>query len=157
MKCLSLLALLLALFCAGPALADDSTNHECKYFSVTLPDDWKAVSEPKEHLASGLATAHFARQNGTSAVLLMAGPAGGMDAKSIASTFAEQYKAKKEPVESNGGYNFSFSQQKIACQAWVAVQDDVFMFMTFMGNQRDGQLFVRKHVKSADYGKLLPR
>ena len=96
-------------------------------------------------------------KDSSSSVVLVVGSAGGLDTKTIAQTYAQQYKAPKDPVENNGQFTFSFSQQKMPCQAWVTTQDDMFMVTVVMGNQREGLNFVRKHITSADYPKLLPR
>ena len=158
MKLLPLLALFVFFVVSGSALAAEPQNLlTCPFFSVALPDDWKAVTPPEETAGIGMTKAHFANTAGTSSVVLVVGSAGGLDTKTIAQTYAQQYKAPKDPVENNGQFTFSFSQQKMPCQAWVTTQDDMFMVTVVMGNQREGLNFVRKHVKSADYPKLLPR
>ena len=156
MKLLPLLALLLFLAVPGPAPAAEESL-TCPFFSVALPGDWKSITPPEETAAIGMTKAHFANVSGTSSVALVVGPASGLDAKTIAQAYAQQYKASKEPVENNGQYSFAFVQQKMPCQAWIAIQDDMFMFTAVMGNQREGLNFVRRYMKSADYPKLLPR
>ena len=158
MKLLPLLALLFFLAVPGPALAAEPQNLlTCPFFTVALPDDWKAITPPEETTGIGMTKAHFANTAGTSSVVLVVGPNSGLDAKTIAQTYAQQYKARKEPVESNGQFTFAFLQQKMPCQAWITTQDDMFMVTVVMGNQREGLNFVRKHVTSADFPKLLPR
>lgn len=127
----------------------------CKYYSVSLPDDWKALMPPTEK--QGMTSAIFARTAGSAVITMVVGPRGVADGKTIAGMFAEQFKAEKPPVEKNGQYTFSFSQQGIPCQAWVGTEGDVFMVTTLTGNRKDAQNFIRQNVKSADYPKLLPQ
>ena len=127
----------------------------CKYYTVTMPDDWKAVMAPAEN--QGMTSAIFARTAGSAVVTMVVGPRGVADGKTIAGMFAEQFKAEKPPVEKNGQYTFSFTQQGMPCQAWVGTEGDVFMVTTVTGNRKDAQAFLRQYVKSADYPKLLPQ
>lgn len=155
---LCLLLLCLALPCAGQA-ADAAAPAPLTslYFNVTLPDDWKAVTAPESDSTTGITKAHFANKSGSTTVVFIVGATAGLDAKSIAQTYAQQYKAAKEPVESNGQYTFAFQQQKLNCLGYITTQDDVFMFTAIMGNQREGMNFVRRHVRSTEFAKLLPR
>ncbi len=157
---LCLLLLCLALPCVGHA-AETTTEATapltCLYYSVNLPDDWKAVTAPETDSTTGITRAHFANKAGTTTVVFIVGASAGLDGKSIAQTYAQQYKATKEPVENNGQYAFSFQQQKLNCQGYITTQDDVFMFTAIMGNQRDGMSFVRRNVSSTEFAKLLPR
>ncbi|WP_241159342.1 MULTISPECIES: hypothetical protein [unclassified Desulfovibrio] len=127
----------------------------CKYYTVTMPDDWKAVMAPTEN--QGMTSAIFARTAGSAVVTMVVGPCGVADGKMIAGMFAEQFKAEKPPVEKNGQYTFSFTQQGMPCQAWVSTEGDVFMVTTVTGNRKEAQAFLKQHVKSADYAKLLPQ
>ena len=161
MKIQSLLSLCLLLLCLalpGYSFAAEAPDPlTCLYFSVDLPDDWKAVTPPETDSATGITKAHFASKSGSTTIVFIVGASAGLDAKSIAQVYAQQYKATKEPVESNGQYSFSYMQQKLNCQAYITTQDDVFMFTAIMGNQREGMTFVRRQVTSADFAKLLPR
>ncbi|WP_300125564.1 hypothetical protein [Desulfovibrio sp.] len=127
----------------------------CKYYTVSMPDDWKAIMAPTEN--QGMTSAIFARTAGSAVVTMVVGPRGVADGKTIAGMFAEQFKAEKPPVEKNGQYTFSFTQQGMPCQAWVGTEGDVFMVTTVTGNRKDAQTFIRQYVKSADYPKLLPQ
>lgn len=127
----------------------------CKYYTVTMPDDWKAIMAPTEN--QGMTSAIFARTAGSAVVTMVVGPRGVADGKTIAGMFAEQFKAEKPPVEKNGQYTFSFTQQGMPCQAWVGTEGDVFMVTTVTGNRKDAQAFLKKYVASADYPKLLPQ
>lgn len=127
----------------------------CKYYTVSMPDDWKAVMTPTEN--QGMTSAIFARTAGSAVVTMVVGPRGVADGKTIAGMFAEQFKAEKPPVEKNGQYTFSFTQQGMPCQAWVGTEGDVFMVTTVTGNRKEAQSFIRQYVKSADYPKLLPQ
>lgn len=127
----------------------------CKYYTVSMPDDWKAVMAPTEN--QGMTSAIFARTAGSAVVTMVVGPRGVADGKTIAGMFAEQFKAEKPPVEKNGQFTFSFTQQGMPCQAWVATEGDVFMVTTVTGNRKEAQAFLKQHVKSTDYAKLLPQ
>lgn len=127
----------------------------CKYYTVTMPDDWKAIMAPTEN--QGMTSAIFARTAGSAVVTMVVGPRGVADGKTIAGMFAEQFKAEKPPVEKNGQYTFSFTQQGMPCQAWVGTEGDVFMVTTVTGNRKDAQAFIRQSIKSADFPKLLPQ
>lgn len=127
----------------------------CKYYTVSMPDDWKAVMAPTEN--QGMTSAIFARTAGSAVVTMVVGPCGVADGKMIAGMFAEQFKAEKPPVEKNGQFTFSFTQQGMPCQAWVATEGDVFMVTTVTGNRKEAQAFLKQHVKSTDYAKLLPQ
>ena len=175
-----ILAFGLALCLAAPALAAEKTDDAaaaakttdkaplaaeaapkgpeqltCKYYTVTMPDDWKAIMAPTEN--QGMTSAIFARTAGNAVVTMVVGPRGVADGKTIAGMFAEQFKAEKPPVEKNGQYTFSFTQQGMPCQAWVGTEGDVFMVTTVTGNRKDAQAFIRQSVKSADFPKLLPQ
>ena len=127
----------------------------CKYYTVTMPDDWKAVMAPAEN--QGMTSAIFARTADTAVVNMVVGPRGVADGKTIAGMFAEQFKAEKAPVEKNGQYTFSFTQQGAPHQAWVGTDGDVFMITMITGNRKEAQAFIKQHVTSADYPKLLPQ
>lgn len=137
---------------ATPAVPNELT---CKYYTVSMPEDWKAIMPPTEN--QGMTSAIFARTTGSAVVTMVIGPRGAADAKTIAGMFAEQFKAEKPPVEKNGQYTFSFTQQGMPCQAWVATEGDVFMVTSITGNRKEAQAFIRQHVKSAEYAKLLPQ
>lgn len=139
------------LLLAMPALAEElSTN----YYTVTLPEGWKAVMPPTEN--QGMTSAIFAKTTGGVSVTIVVGPSSGADAKTIAEMFASQFKAEKPPVEKNGQYIFTFTQQNVPCQAWVATQGDVFMVTSLAGDSKEALAFLKKNVKSADFPHLLP-
>ncbi|WP_417291736.1 hypothetical protein [Desulfovibrio porci] len=137
---------------ALPAIAEELST---KYFTVNMPDDWKVIMPPTEN--QGITSAVFAKNTSGVSVTMVVGPSSGADAKTIAGMFATQFKAEKPPVEKNGQYTFNFTQQEVPCQAWVAVQGDVFMVSSLAGNQKEALNFIKKNVKSADYAKLLPQ
>lgn len=134
---------------AGP------TELNCKYYTVSVPDDWKTLMPPTQN--QGMTSAIFEQAAGSAVVTMVIGPRGVDDAKTIAGLFAEQFKAEKPPVEKNGQFTFSFSRQGMLCQAWVATEGDVFMLTSIWGNSNEAQAFIRQHVKSSDYAKLLPK
>ena len=130
---------------ALPAMAEELST---KYFTVNMPDDWKVIMPPTEN--QGITSAVFAKNTSGVSVTMVVGPSSGADAKTIAGMFATQFKAEKPPVEKNGQYTFNFTQQEVPCQAWVAVQGDVFMVSSLAGNQKEALNFIKKNVKSAD-------
>ncbi|WP_165071896.1 hypothetical protein [Desulfovibrio sp. ZJ200] len=146
------MAVVFMMLLAVPALAEEVTT---QYFTVNVPDDWKAVP-PSEN--QGVSTAIFAKASGALSVTLVAGPNGGVDAKSIAGMFAEQFKSEKPPVEKNGQYTFTFMQQNISARVWVATEGDAFLVTSIAGSPRkEGLEFVKKNVKSASYAGMLPK
>lgn len=125
----------------------------CKYYTVTLPEDWSAVTPPTEQ--QGNINAIFAANSGASVVTIIIGPNGGADALTIATMFAEQFKAHKTPVDKNGKVTFSFPNQDGNAQAIVGVQGKEFMVITLYGKYQDGKEFLRNNVKSEEFGNLL--
>lgn len=138
------------------ATAPASTEeYSCKYYAVKLPDGWRAIVPPEETL--GNVNAIFATDTGNTVVTMVAGPSGGEDAQTIASMFAEQFKAAKQPVLKNGQYTFQFPIQNATASAWVAEYDGVFMMSYIAGNTRQGLNFVKSSIKSSGYPGLLPQ
>lgn len=135
------------------SISDGQKVLACRYYTVSLPDDWKALMPPTEN--QGMTKAIFARTAGSSVVQMAVAPRGAADGKTIAGAFAEQFKAEKPPVEKNGQYTFTFMRQGIPSQAWVSTEGEVFMVTTITGNRKEAQNFLREHVKSAEYAKLL--
>ena len=148
-KCVAFVFVMLL---ALPAMAEELST---KYFTVNVPDGWKAVMPPTEN--QGMTSAIFAKATSGVSVTMVVGPSSGSDAKTIAGMFATQFKAEKPPGEKNGQYTFNFTQQGVPCQAWVATQGDVFMVTSLAGNHKEALDFIKKNVKSADFPKLLPQ
>lgn len=147
---------------ATPAAADGKSaeaaapsEYSCKYYTVTLPDDWKAVLPPAEK--HGMTNATFAKVTGAPVVTMIVGARGVADARTIATMFAEQFKAEKAPVEKNGQYTFSFTQLDKPCQAWIATEGDIFMLTSITGNRKEALNFIKRNIKSQDYTRLLPQ
>lgn len=130
-------------------------EYSCKYYTATLPADWKAIVPPTEQ--QGNINAIFAQTPGKAVVTLINGPNVGADAKTIAEMFADQFKASKAPVEKNGQYSFSFMQNDSPSKAWVAVDGTEFMISIIAGNQKEAQRFLKNNITSEDYPKLLPQ
>lgn len=126
-----------------------------KYYTASLPDDWKALSEPAEN--QGLNVAVFSQKGGNTMITLMAAANHGESAKTIAEIFAEQFKSTRSPVEKNGQYTFKFLSQNKQRQAWIACDGDSFMLSIIYGNRSEGMDFIRKNIRSRDYPGLLPR
>lgn len=140
-----------------PAMGKGAADNEyvCPYYKVTLPEGWKAVMPP--HDQQGNISAIFATSTNGTVVTMIIGPNDGADAQTIASMFAEQFKATGKPVEKNGQYTFRFQMQNGAAQAWVGTQGAVFMVTAVSGNTRQGQDFLRRAVSSDQWGDLLPK
>lgn len=130
-------------------------EYSCKYYSVKLPDNWRAVVPPTDQ--EGTVNAIFAKSTGKAVVTMIIGPNGGADAKTIAEMFAEQFKAPKPPTEKNGQFVFSFPQDGDNSQAFVSVSGPEFMVTTIAGNQKEALNFIRDNIKSDDYANLLPQ
>lgn len=129
--------------------------YSCKYYEVTLPQGWKAVSPPAED--NGNINAIFANATGSASVSIVVGPSLGTDAKSIAQTFAEQFKSRKPPVERDGQWVFSFRLNGVPARGIVRVAGDEFMFATATGATREIDSFLANSIKSADYPYLMPK
>lgn len=179
MKIFPLIALLASLLLASPLAAADSAQtvkpaeaeaakpagdaapqapgeYVCKYYTAKLPAGWKAIVPPEEQ--QGNINAIFATDMGNLVVTLVGGPSGGQDAQSLAKIFSEQFKAKKEPVESNNGlYTFQFPVLNTTATAYVASYDGNFMLTTIAGGARQGLKFIRDNIKSDTWPGLLPQ
>lgn len=130
-------------------------EYSCKYYTVKLPDDWKAIMPPTDK--QGTVNAIFATSTGTAVVTIIIGPSGGADAKVIADMFAEQFKAPKPPVEKNGSFSFTFPMQNATAEAYVSTQDKDFMVTTISGNVRQAKNFIRNSIVSDTWGPFLPQ
>lgn len=129
--------------------------YECKYYTVNLPDGWTAIMPPTDQL--GTVNAIFATTAGSSVVTMIIGPNGGADAQTIADMFAEQFKAPKPPVLTNGQYVFYFPLQKNNAQAIIASSGDEFMVTTIAGNMQLARNFLKNAVKSERWKALFPK
>ena len=143
---------LFVMLLAIPALADDVST---KYITVDLPDNWKAVMPPTEN--QGVTTVIFTNAAGNSTVNFVTGPNGGADLKTVAETFANQFKSPKPPVEKGGQFTFAFTQQQTPGQSWVAGMGEIFMVTTITGDRKLGLAFIKRYVKSTEYASLLPK
>ncbi len=130
-------------------------EYSCKYFTVKMPEGWKAIVPPTEQ--QGNVNAIFARNTGMPVVTMVIGPNLGANAKTIAEMFSEQFKADKAPVEKNGQYSFTFPQNDLTARAFITVEGSEFMVMTIVGSQKEGRDFVKKYIHSEEYAKLLPQ
>ena len=126
----------------------------CPYFSVTLPNDWQAISPPSE--TQGLTSAVFSKNASSTTVAILVGQRHGTDAKTIAKYFASQFKAYQNPEEKKSRYTFNYTQQGLQCQAWVSTQDEIFMVISLIGNPREAMNFVKNNITSKTYTKLIP-
>lgn len=129
-------------------------SYTCKYYTVELPDGWKAIVPPEDQL--GTVNAIFATDTGSSVVTMVAGPSGGADAKTIGNMFAEQFKATRSPVANNGQYSFPFPLQNGTATAIVTSSGPNFMVTTIAGNMKAAQQFLKENVKSDNWPTLLP-
>ena len=147
-----LVAFVFVMLLAMPALAEELHT---KYFTVTMPEGWKVIMQPTEN--QGTTSVILANAAGNASITFVVGPNSGADTKTIAEMFANQFKAAKPPVEKNGQYTFSFVQQDMTSQAWVAAQGEVFMITVMAGDHKAAASFVKKHVKSSEFQALLPK
>lgn len=130
-------------------------SYASKYYEVTLPMGWKAITPPEER--QGNVNAIFADASGSAAITLVVGPSLGADAKEIAEMFAEQFKAVKAPVDKGGQWNFEFQQNGAQARAMVRVASDAFLLATAVGSTRQIDDFFANNIKSEEYADLLPR
>lgn len=128
-------------------------EYACKFYKVTLPDDWTAITPPTEQ--QGNINAIFATTSASAIVTIVVGPNGGADARTIATMFAEQFKAPRQPVERNGRFTFTFPNQGSNAQAIIGVQGKEFMVIILYGKTQEGRDFLRQHMTSEEFGQLL--
>lgn len=140
-----------------PILGKGSADNEyvSPYYTVLLPAGWKAVMPPHEQ--QGNISAIFATTTNSSVVTMIIGPNDGADAQTIASMFAEQFKATGTPVAKGGQYSFRFPIKDGVGQAFVATQGSAFMVTAISGNIRQAQDFLRRAVSSDKWRDLLPK
>lgn len=142
---------------AKPSLTVDKPefDYSCRYYSVKLPDGWKAYLPPTER--QGLTTSIFGRENQNLTVTMVVTQHGGMDIKELSKIFADQYNASRPPVEKNGQYSFNITRNNLPAQVIVTTYGPDTMLTTITGNLRDGMNFIKNYVSSADYKELLPK
>lgn len=137
----------------------DSDEYSCPYYTVHLPPDWKAFRAPEER--QGLVYAIFAKNPSSPIVTIIVGPRQGAEPDMIASLFADQFKAKKAPVQKNGQYFFSFpqtlpgAQTPTSANACVSTDGDYFMLTIYTGNQKEAQNFITSI--NSNYPNLVPK
>lgn len=129
--------------------------YSCPYYTATLPEGWKAVQAPVEQ--EGNTNAIFANPSVGAAITLVVGPSLGADAETIASMFAEQFKATGPIKTQNGRKVFSFLQNDLPTQAIVSVSGSEFMLTTIRGKTKDTDDFLKNALKSENYEALMPR
>lgn len=145
---------------AKPETAANATEkaqpgvYTCKYYTVSLPEGWKAIVAPEDQL--GTVNAIFATETGSTVITLVTGPSGGADAKTIATMFAEQFKAPKGVSANDGRYSFTFPLENGTATAIVTSSGPNFMVTTIAGNMRAAQQFMKENVKSENWPTLLP-
>lgn len=133
--------------------APKPNEYVCKYYTVDLPEDWSAITPPTEQL--GNVNAIFANNSASAVVTMVVGPSWNTDARTVATMFAEQFKATKAPVERNGRFTFNFPYQNGTAQAIVGVQGKEFMVVAMYGRSQECRDFLRQCVKSAQFNQLL--
>lgn len=136
-------------------------EYNCPYYTVHLPPDWKAIRAPEE--SQGVVNAIFAKNPSSPIVTMIVGPRQGAEGDLIASMFADQFKASKNPTQKNGQYFFSFPQTipgvqtPVPAYACISVDGDYFMLTTYTGNQKDAQNFIKNALSSKEYPDLIPK
>lgn len=129
-------------------------EYSCEYYTVKLPEGWKAIMPPKED--TGRITSIFEKDGHTSVVTLMATPSGGAEAKVFADMVAEQAKASK-PEEKNGQYVFTTNQNGLRAKVWISAHGGIFLMTTIAGNEREGLRFIKNNISSEKYAALFPK
>lgn len=139
----------------APAKKEVPGEYVCKYFTVRLPDDWKAYLPPTEQ--QGMLSALFGKDNQSSTVALTITPHGGIDLMEVAEMFAQQFKAQKPPVEKNGQYVFNITRNELPGKVWVSCQGPLVMVTAISGNQKEGLNFIKNNISTENYKDLFPR
>lgn len=147
----AILFVLLFSLAAAPAGAQAI---ETAYFAVDMPDSWELMQQRE---TGGITMAIFGTKARDARVTTVVSATFGIDVKTIASSFALQYKAKRQPAISKGGQaSFAYNTYEGGDgMAWLAVQDDYYMFTTAEGDLRKARDFVRK-LSSTKYPGLVP-
>lgn len=143
---------ILCLLIAVPVFAQ---KVDCTYFTADMPDDWTVVQGPS--LEEDVLMVIFGRKDRSAAVFIMTGKNQGADAKATAMDLAEELNAAKEPVERDGRYFFPFTILDADSEAVVAVDGDLFMMTSFMGDVSAGMEFAGKYIVSEKYPGLIPK
>lgn len=138
-----------------PAQEQKEDEFVCRYFTVKLPVGWKAFLEPRDK--NGMLSALFGKENQSVTVAITITTHGGVDLKTIADMFAQQFKAVKDPVEKNGQYVFNITRNDLPGQVWVSGQDNLVMITAIAGNQKEGLNFLRHNVTSEEYKGMFPK
>lgn len=139
----------------APEQKKDPNEFSCRYFTARLPSGWKAFLEPTDK--NGMISALFGKENQSVTVAITITPHGGVDLKTIAEMFAQQFKAAKAPVERNGQYVFNITRNDLPGQVWVSGQDNLVMITSIAGNQKEGLAFLKNNVSSAEYRGMFPK
>ncbi len=129
--------------------------YKCKYYTVTLPDGWKAFLPPTDQ--QGIVRALFGKESQNPIIALAITPHGGMDLKTVAEIFAEQFKSPKPPVSKNGQYIFTITKNDLPTQVWISAQGALVMMTSITGNLKDGLAFLKNDVVAGEYGGLFPK
>lgn len=130
-------------------------EYVCPYYTVNLPTGWQAILPPTDNL--GQVSAVFAKNSQNPSITMTIAKTGGVSLKTIAEMFAEQFQAPRKPALKNGQYIFSYTQNNVPNQVWVATDGPFFMITAIGGNQAEGLDFIKNYVKSENYSSLLPR
>lgn len=141
---------LLLLLASVPAVADPVVTN---YFTVDVPDNWQLMQQSE---ASGIFLCIFSTKSRDVTLTLAVSSSSGADVKTIAESFALQYKAKKSPVVKNGQATFSYENfEGLEGFAYVTLHDDVYMVAAVEGNIPRGRDFLR-HFRSDAFASLIP-
>lgn len=130
-------------------------TYSCQFYTVKLPDGWKAAVPPEEQ--QGNINALFANASGNVSITLIVGPSLGADASTIASMFAEQFKATGKIKNQDGRYSFSFVQNGLPARAIITVSRKEFMLATSRGDEKEVANFYQNALSSENYPDLMPK
>lgn len=125
------------------------------YYDVKLPPDWQAILPPTD--TQGQVSAVFAKNSSNPSVTMTIAQSGGIDAKTIADMFAQQFQAVKTPVLKNGQYIFSYTNNNTPTQVWVGTSGSLFMITAIGGNQKEGLDFIKNSFSNIKYPDLFPK
>ncbi len=124
-------------------------------FSVRVPEDWitRVAPTPAEE---GMTCAVFQRPADNSAIFVMTGAnRGSLDA--FAEDFRRFHQAEPLPCDEPDARRLGFTRDGVPCEAWIAVQDGVFLCMILYGDI-DGCLnFVAHSIDDGGRPGLFPR
>lgn len=122
------------------------------YYSVDLPKKWKMLQHSD---VAGVSIAVFSTSQQDVIVTLAAAPNDGSDLNTVASVFAQQYRAKGNVQYGKQYASFRYENYEgIDSIAYVAVDAEAYMVTTISGSQSKARAFL-KTVASERFPKIV--